>query len=105
MRRSELRPGRAVCLEMTEATHEPQKSPAADPRAPTVELEVPVRRWVKILIGTCLAAEIAFVFLDYHVNFGRLTDIGPLRRLTNIAREDSLASWFGTTQTLLPTLF
>ena len=27
-----------------------------------------------------------------------------MRRLTNIAREDSLASWFGTTQTLLVAL-
>ena len=53
-----------------------------------------------VLIG-CLGIELLFVLLDYHVNFGRLTDIGALRRMTNIAREDGLASWFGTTQTLL----
>ena len=58
------------------------------------------RLWRLTLIA-CLALEIAFVLLDYHVNYGRLTEIGALRRMTNIAREDGLASWFGTTQTLL----
>lgn len=53
-----------------------------------------------VLIG-CLALEFGFVLLDYHVNYGRLTEIGALRRLTNIAREDGLASWFATSQTLL----
>ncbi len=58
------------------------------------------RIWRVTLIA-CLALEIAFVLLDYHVNYGRLTEIGALRRMTNIAREDGLASWFGATQTLL----
>lgn len=58
--------------------------------------------WYVLLI--CLAAEIAFVALDYHVNYGRAVDIGPVRRMFNITREDSLASWFGTTQTFLVAL-
>ena len=53
-----------------------------------------------VFVG-CLALEVAFVLLDYHVNYGRLTDIGAIRRLTNIAREDGLASWFASTQSLL----
>ena len=52
----------------------------------------------------CLLLELAFVLLDYHVNYGRLTDVGAIRRLTNIAREDGLASWFGVTQTMLVAL-
>ena len=71
---------------------------------PAIQLSVaPARlgRWV--LVG-CLILEIGFVFLDYHVNYGRLTEVGAIRRLTNIAREDGLASWFGTTQTLLVAL-
>ena len=52
----------------------------------------------------CLAIEVGLVLLDYHVNYGRLTEVGAMRRLTNIAREDSLASWVGTTQTLLVAL-
>ena len=43
----------------------------------------------------------AFVFFDYHLNYAALVDIGAIRRMFNIAREDSLASWFGTTQTLM----
>jgi hypothetical protein len=70
-------------------------------RQAPVELTLGSRRFVRTLIGLCVGAELAFVFLDYHVNFGRLTDIGMLRRFNNIAREDSLASWFGNTQTLL----
>ena len=50
---------------------------------------------------SCLLLEIVFVLLDYHVNYGHLTEVGAIRRLTNIAREDGLASWFGTAQTLL----
>ncbi|HEX9725455.1 MAG TPA: hypothetical protein VGC53_14345 [Vicinamibacteria bacterium] len=49
----------------------------------------------------CVVAEILFVFLDYHINFGEWTAIGAMRRMFNIAREDSLASWFATTQTLM----
>lgn len=53
-----------------------------------------------ILIA-CFAIELAFLALDYFVNFGRLTEIGALRRMFNLAREDGLASWFAVTQTLL----
>ena len=71
---------------------------------PGVELPLDfarIARWV--LVGGLLW-EIAFVLLDYHVNYGRLVTVGAIRRLTNIAREDGLASWFGTTQTLLVAL-
>jgi hypothetical protein len=73
----------------------------ARPRAEQVELGVPARRRLRWVIGLCLAAEVGFVVLDYHVNYGRLTELVPLRQLANIAREDGLASWFGATQTLM----
>jgi hypothetical protein len=59
------------------------------------------RAIARTVFVVCVAFEATLVLLDYHVNYGRLTEIGALRRLTNIAREDSLASWFGTSQTLL----
>jgi uncharacterized membrane protein len=65
-----------------------------------VTLQFSSRFAARVVFVACLAIEIGLVLLDYHVNFGRLTDSGALRRLTNIAREDGLASWFGTTQTL-----
>ena len=49
----------------------------------------------------CIVAEITFVVLDYYINYSELVDIGAMRRMFNIAREDGLASWFGATQTLL----
>lgn len=42
-----------------------------------------------------------FWWLDYFVNYSEWTSIGALRRMCNITREDSLASWFQVTQTLL----
>jgi hypothetical protein len=49
----------------------------------------------------CAAAGLLFVFLDAVVNHNRLTDIGAIRRLFNIAREDSLSSWFMVSQTFV----
>lgn len=67
----------------------------------SVELSVDSKRLARGILVFCILAEIAFVALDYHVNYGKAIDIGPIRRIFNIAREDGLASWFGTTQTLL----
>lgn len=66
-----------------------------------VKLTVDSERLARRVILFCLLAEVLFVFLDYHVNYGEWTDIGAMRRLFNTAREDGLASWFATTQTLL----
>jgi len=48
-----------------------------------------------------LAVELLLVFLDITVNFSGWIMIGPLRRLCNIAREDSLAAWLASAQTLV----
>ena len=44
---------------------------------------------------------ILFWGLDYFVNYSEWTSIGEIRRMCNITREDSLASWVQVTQTLL----
>lgn len=59
------------------------------------------RRWVRRVFLFCLLAEIVFFILDYHINYGRFTEIGAIRRMFNTAREDGLASWFAVTQTTL----
>jgi len=69
--------------------------------ASTPPILVHGRRLVRNLVLFCLLAEVAFVLLDATVNYGRWTDYGMIRRLCNIAREDGLASWFGTTQTFM----
>lgn len=48
-----------------------------------------------------LAIELLLVFLDITVNYSGWIMIGPLRRLCNIAREDSLAAWLASAQTLI----
>ena len=65
----------------------------------SADLTIDPTRVVRSVFIVCLTAEVAFLLLDYHVNYARLIDIGPVRRLANIAREDGLASWFGTAQT------
>ena len=66
-----------------------------------IVLRVDSRAACRVVFVVCVVLELTFVLLDYHVNYGRLTDVGALRRLTNIAREDGLASWFASTQALL----
>ncbi len=66
-----------------------------------VELEINSTKLIRYTIGFAIFAELMFVVLDYHVNYGRLTEIGAMRRMTNIAREDGFASWFGTAQLTL----
>ena len=64
--------------------------------SPSIDLSVDPTQVARRVFICCLLIEVGFVLLDYHVNYGRLTEVGAMRRLTNIAREDSLASWFGT---------
>lgn len=61
-------------------------------------------RLARRVIGACLIAEIVLLILDYQVNYGAATRIDAMRQLTNLAAEDSLASWFSSTQTLLAAL-
>ncbi|MDH4022570.1 MAG: hypothetical protein OEV14_05545 [Gammaproteobacteria bacterium] len=59
-----------------------------------VELNLESRR---ILVATALIVfgSIALLaFLDVFVNHYRWTDVGALRRLVNITREDSISNWF-----------
>jgi hypothetical protein len=67
-------------------------------RAP-VELSVRARRLVVSVFGVCLGAELLFLVLDYFVNYSRGAAVASVRGLANIAREDSISSWFGTAQT------
>lgn len=78
-----------------------QRNTPADPELEAVSVQLNLPAFISLLLLACIAIEIAFVLLDYFVNYGQLTSIGPIRRMFNITREDGLASWFGITQTLL----
>ncbi|QTA88510.1 DUF4126 domain-containing protein [Desulfonema magnum] len=67
----------------------------------TIQIEVNTERIIRSLVIFCIAFEIFLVLLDGFINYGEYIDIRAIQRFCNIAREDSLASWFGTTQTLM----
>ncbi len=62
------------------------------------------RKVVLTVFVVCIVSQIGMLVLDYHISYGRLIDIGPIRNMFNMAREDSLASWFAVTQTILTAL-
>lgn len=71
------------------------KPSSVDPR------RVDVGRLSRRLFLCCLGAVVFLWSLDYFVNYSEWTNIGAIRRMCNMTREDGLASWFQITQTLL----
>ncbi len=66
-----------------------------------VQLGFDPRRFALRLLIFCASCELLFLVFDYHINFGRWASVSGIRALANLAREDSLSSWFAYTQTLL----
>lgn len=65
---------------------------------------VDAQRFNRYLLIALIAAEVLFVIIDATINYSSWIDIGAVRRLANIAREDGLATWFMATQTLFASL-
>jgi len=65
-----------------------------------ISVQVPEKEVIKLMLIALVSFEVFLVLIDAFVNYGRLTDIGAIRRLSNIAREDGLGTWFASTQTL-----
>jgi hypothetical protein len=59
------------------------------------------RRLPTRIFIVCLIAELLFVLLDAVVNYAEFSEYGQIRRLFNITREDSLATWFMVIQTFV----
>jgi hypothetical protein len=62
-------------------------------------VDVSIRRLIRSILIVCVLSELFFVWADFYLNSAYGTEYGPIRRLFNITREDSLSSWFGVTQT------
>lgn len=79
------------------ANHDVQHCGNGD--VPTISVKAALfnRNMLIILIGF----EIFLVIIDATLNYSNWIDIGAVRRLTNIAREDGLGTWFMATQTLI----
>jgi hypothetical protein len=72
------------------------------PEHPDFHVEPP--RTIRRLILVCLTVELLFVLLDYLVTMRGHGVFPSLRMMFNLAREDSLPSWFSATQTALVAL-
>jgi hypothetical protein len=66
-----------------------------------VERAVALDRLPWLLLAACLGIEIGLAVLDAVVNFGAAAAVDSVQGLFNVAREDSLASWFSVAQTWL----
>lgn len=55
---------------------------------------------VKRVFLVIIVVEVLFVLADVFINYMQLIPIGSVRRLFNIAREDSLQAWVASVQTL-----
>ncbi|QTA82299.1 Uncharacterized protein dnl_46730 [Desulfonema limicola] len=66
-----------------------------------VEIKIDFVKLAQKVLIICLCIEIGFVLLDFFINYNKWSGYKSLHRLCNIAREDSLASLFGTIQTLM----
>jgi len=72
-----------------------------DGRAGALEFNLDPRVAIRRLFVYCVSMELLLVFLDYHMNYGRWTEIRAIRKLFDISLEDALPSWFATTQAFL----
>lgn len=85
-------------------TTEQEQKAVAQPRDQvTLTLDTAALLWV-LFLG-CLIIELSLVYLDLAVNWQRGSEVGAIRRLFNITREDGLASLFAVTQTFAVALF
>jgi hypothetical protein len=76
----------------------PDKPPLVGPPA---TLSFKADSLISAIALTAVTCEIVLVLFDLFLNYARPYGSGAMRRLFNITREDGLASWFATTQTLL----
>lgn len=64
-------------------------------------LKIDADRLSKRLLLLLVGIELFFVLLDIVVNYAEVIEYTSIQRLCNIARKDSLAAWFMTSQTLV----
>lgn len=83
-----------------EEIQEQELSPNAMDTAP-IHIKLNGDRLVRNVLVFGIAFEVFLVIIDAFVNYGGLTNIEQILNLCNIAREGSLASWFGASQTLM----
>ncbi len=74
----------------------------SDGRLPSIGVDAV--RFNRNMLIFLIGFEIFLVIIDATINYSKWIDIGAIRRLSNIAREDGLGTWFMSTQTLFASL-
>ena len=59
------------------------------------------KAWYKNCFLFLVAFEVVLIFLDVFVNYFRWASVGAIRRMVNITREDSIGTWFSSSQMIL----
>ena len=70
----------------------------------SVRIGLDAERFPRKVLYTCFAIEILLYVLDYHLNYGRVVNIGAFRRIWTSTIESSVPSFFSIGQTLLVAL-
>lgn len=58
-----------------------------------------LQRWINIIFISCIVIQIVLILGDYIFNYLNIFEDISIRRIWNIAREQSLPTWFSATQT------
>jgi hypothetical protein len=59
---------------------------------------IDMRKWIKIIFIACIAMQVLLVAFDYIFNYLNVFDDKSIRRIWNIARENSIPTWFSSIQ-------
>jgi len=62
---------------------------------------VNIQLWIKVIFVFCISAEVLLIIFDYVFNYLDVLDDIGFRRIWNIARENSIPTWFSATQAQL----
>ena len=63
--------------------------------------QINMQQWIKIVFTVCLFSEVTLVALDYIFNYMDVFGDKQFRRIWNIARENSIPTWFSSIQAQL----
>ncbi|MCK5876198.1 MAG: hypothetical protein KAG43_01080 [Candidatus Marithrix sp.] len=57
-----------------------------------------MQQWIKVIFISCILAQIFLIICDYIFNYEDIFDEKSIRRIWNIARENSIPTWFSSMQ-------
>ncbi|MBE9563389.1 MAG: hypothetical protein IMF12_11070 [Proteobacteria bacterium] len=59
---------------------------------------VNMQQWIKVIFISCILAQIFLIVCDYIFNYENIFEDKSIRRIWNIARENSIPTWFASMQ-------